>query len=362
MRLAAFRSPLPQTGPPWEWYSFSLPPQGRDRWGRLADGWWVRHHVKPRVRPFHPLHRQTPVEGSRLQNLRTVVVWCHGEKQVIQDDWRDGTSPVMPPNEPWVGYTFFQEITPEGTGATQETLTSGSSSTPQPVSLTTSSMGSGSSGPPPMPRPTEQLTVQPVPRPLPIEQPTVPESEELLTDVRYARMGTNDTISSSGASGGRQGFWGETTRSSTSRRSSAQVRGLQAMEGGLSLGYLNRLESHERRGEAEPIYEEGLDHEPGVYWSEGPQGHDGMTRDEEERDDWLYALRMEGLRQPGNCCRLKQISCLCGWGWARRCLHHEHQAERRQINVKKTPMILRAALNFSNEGRTFLLECKAEES
>ena len=53
--------------------------------------------MKPRVRPFHPLHRQTPVEGSRLQNLRTVVVWCHGEKQVIQDDWRDGTSPVMPP-------------------------------------------------------------------------------------------------------------------------------------------------------------------------------------------------------------------------------------------------------------------------
>ena len=134
------------------------------------------------------------------------------------------------------------------------------------------------------------------------------------------------------------------------------------MEGGLSLGYLNRLESHERRGEAEPIYEEGVNPATGAYWSEGPQGHDGMTRDEEERDDWLYALRMEGLRQPGNCCRLKQISCLCGWGWARRCLHHEHQAERRQINVKKTPMILRAALNFSNEGRTFLLECKAEES
>ena len=72
------------------------------------------------------------------------------------------------------------------------------------------------------------------------------------------------------------------------------------MEGGLSLGYLNRLESHERRGEAEPIYEEGLNHETGAYWSEGPQGHDGMTRDEEERDDWLYALRMEGLTQPGD--------------------------------------------------------------
>ena len=168
-------------------------------------------------------------------------------------------------------------------------------------------LGSGSSGPPPMPRPAEL---------------TVPESAELLTDVRYVRRGTDDTASSSSATraGEQQGaFGGATTSSSTSRRSSAQARGLQAMEGGLSLGYLNRLESHERRGEAGPIHEEGLDYEPGVYWSEGPQGHDGMSRDGEERDDWRYALRMEGLMRPNDTvpdrgCRRRQTSCLCGWG------------------------------------------------
>eukprot|EP00913_Durusdinium_trenchii_P030383 g28460.t1 len=30
----------------WEWYPFMLPPQGRDRWGRLRYGWWARHHAQ----------------------------------------------------------------------------------------------------------------------------------------------------------------------------------------------------------------------------------------------------------------------------------------------------------------------------
>lgn len=52
--------PAPGQGPPWTWRTFSLPSQGQDRRGRLVDGWWVRHHVKPRKRPFHPTHKKTP--------------------------------------------------------------------------------------------------------------------------------------------------------------------------------------------------------------------------------------------------------------------------------------------------------------
>ena len=135
LRLAAMRAPRLQEGPPWTWRSFSLPPAGRDRWGRLQDGWWVRHRVKPRKRPFHPLHRMTPFDGSRTESRRTVVLWCHGKRHIRTDDWREGAECPMPNEDTWVGYTFFKDLTAPGTGETMETLTSqGSSSTPPQVS------------------------------------------------------------------------------------------------------------------------------------------------------------------------------------------------------------------------------------
>ena len=62
-------------GLPWNWRRFNLPPQGRDRWGRLEDGWWVRHHVKARKRPFHPIHRKTPFDSGMIQSRRALVPW-----------------------------------------------------------------------------------------------------------------------------------------------------------------------------------------------------------------------------------------------------------------------------------------------
>ena len=94
--------PAPGQGPPWTWRSFALPPQ--DRWGRLEDGWWVRHHdVKPRVRPFHPVHRKTHFDSGQVQSRRITVIWCHEKRVVRDDDWRTMTQP--PVSDTWVGYT-----------------------------------------------------------------------------------------------------------------------------------------------------------------------------------------------------------------------------------------------------------------
>ena len=37
---------------PWTWRRFSLASRGQDRWDRLPGGWWVRHHVRQRMRPL----------------------------------------------------------------------------------------------------------------------------------------------------------------------------------------------------------------------------------------------------------------------------------------------------------------------
>ena len=71
----------------------------------------MRHHVRQRVRPFHPVHRQTPFERSRVQDRRITVIWCHGERMIRDDDWRTMTQP--PVRDAWVGYTFSREVQPE---------------------------------------------------------------------------------------------------------------------------------------------------------------------------------------------------------------------------------------------------------
>ena len=191
-------------------------------------------------RPFHPLHRQTPFDGSRIESRRTLVLWCHGEKHIRTDDWREGTECPMPPEETWVDYTFFKDLTAPGTGETME-----SSSTPPQVSGTSSFLTS-SSGPPSLPKaagiPSPEALVTPV-----------PESEELIREVRYVRRGTTGSSSSSSA------------------QSKALARGRTAVES--HLGYLSRLEGQERRGE--------------------------LLRDlpnpMEEREDWEEPLRAEAL-------------------------------------------------------------------
>ena len=134
---------------PWTWRRFTLPSQGQDRWDRLPGGWRVRHHVRQRMRPFHPVHRRTPMDCSQIQDRRITVLWCHGERVIRDDDWRTETEP--PVRDAWVGYTFFRDLRPEPAAGTL-TSTSSSSTTRGQGDRTSSSMSSSlTSGPPPMP-------------------------------------------------------------------------------------------------------------------------------------------------------------------------------------------------------------------
>lgn len=107
------------------------------RWGRLVDGWWVRDHAKPRKRPFHPIHRLTPFDGSQIQNRRATVIWCHANRMIREEDWRSATGPVFEGGDDWVGYSFFQEI-PQGT-VSGTLFSQSSSSTPAEQGSRTSS-------------------------------------------------------------------------------------------------------------------------------------------------------------------------------------------------------------------------------
>ena len=76
--------PAPSAGP--------RPRRAATAQGRLRYGWWVRHHVKPRKRPFHPLHRMTPFNSASIRHQRVTVVWRHGEKTVFYDEQLGATS------------------------------------------------------------------------------------------------------------------------------------------------------------------------------------------------------------------------------------------------------------------------------
>ena len=100
-----------------------------------------------------PIHRMTPFDGLQVESQRTILFWIHGERHLYQGDWMTGAIPPVLQDEVWVGYTFFRDIQPAGTGATQETLTSqSSSSNPRTTDPSSSTLTSRSSGPPPMPK------------------------------------------------------------------------------------------------------------------------------------------------------------------------------------------------------------------
>ena len=238
---------------PWTWRRFSMPSRGQDWWDRLPRGWWVRHHVRQRMRPFHPVHRRTPMDCSHIQDRRIIVLWCHGERVIRDDDWRVETQP--PAKDAWVGYTFFRELNPDPTAGTL-TSTSSSSTTRGQGDRTSSSMSSSlTSGPPPMPGIAEHS----------------PVAEGLPQDVRLDRQG-------------REPDPGE----SVSDLSTRMTEGMSSS--GLG-GYGQRLRGHRQRGEVEGsgtsgdsrelslVSEEidrGWDYDP-AYWAQGPGGQDGTT-------------------------------------------------------------------------------------
>ena len=86
---------------------------GDDRWNTtmMTDhGWLIREHRRERVRPFHPLHQSTPVNGDDLESMRAMVILQRGQvMEIVQDCW---TAPLHARlrngQGGWRGYTFFK--------------------------------------------------------------------------------------------------------------------------------------------------------------------------------------------------------------------------------------------------------------
>ena len=222
-----------------------MPSRGQDRWDRLPGGWWVRHHVRPRMRPFHPIHRRTPMDCSHIQDRRITVLWCHGERVIRDDDWRRETQP--PAKDAWVGYTFFRDLHPDPTAGTLTSTTSSSTTRGQGDRTSSSMSSSLTLGPPPMPGIAEHG----------------PLAEGLPQDVRLDRQGREpDPVES------------------VSDLSTRMTEGMSSSLG----GYGQRLRGHQQRGEVEGsgtsgdsrelslVSEEidrGWDYDP-AYWAQGP--------------------------------------------------------------------------------------------
>ena len=94
----------------WDQPQFRYRPRGADRWEQnlCGDGWLVRTHgSKGRVKPFHPLHRSTPLTGDRLTGERVTVLFAaDGSREILRDDWNCQRTWQRP--GPWGGFTFFR--------------------------------------------------------------------------------------------------------------------------------------------------------------------------------------------------------------------------------------------------------------
>ena len=87
---------------------FAHRPRGADRWELLeSQGWLLRTHGRGRVRPFHPLHRSCPCEGSALTGERWTILFNEGgQREVIKDDWNCQRTWQRPGQ--WFGFTLLK--------------------------------------------------------------------------------------------------------------------------------------------------------------------------------------------------------------------------------------------------------------
>ena len=108
------------SGPPMRTppeFSEPSPGQVKDYWEE-KDGWLVRHHVMPRMAMFTPMgvmghNRKRHEFSGRRRTVYTAVEGPKiGERDVVVDNWLDGTNPtpnvVIPIRGRWTGQTQFE--------------------------------------------------------------------------------------------------------------------------------------------------------------------------------------------------------------------------------------------------------------
>ena len=97
---------------PWMETMFMNPPSTRkDQWlvTMVEEGWLIRAHGGGRVRRFHPLHKNVPIDPQDLDGTRVSVGFnSRGVKMVATDKWTDPPSNLWEPKAEWTGWTFLR--------------------------------------------------------------------------------------------------------------------------------------------------------------------------------------------------------------------------------------------------------------
>lgn len=135
---------------PWHHgkYLYSPPVKSQDAWTFVQVGtqqYWVRTHHLHRIQPFHPVHRNQPVQASDLSSRRVTIkfeIGGSGRPERVFDHWTDrseGHEWSTSEGKRWCGYTFFEmknnkkdvnkidhERTGQQSGVQEEQVASGS--------------------------------------------------------------------------------------------------------------------------------------------------------------------------------------------------------------------------------------------
>ena len=87
------------------------PGSGKDCWLEIlkSKGWLVRAHSELRVRTFHPLHKNVPVDPKALTGRRITISYDQeGKRLVTQDSWKTPARNLFEPKRLWTGWTFLE--------------------------------------------------------------------------------------------------------------------------------------------------------------------------------------------------------------------------------------------------------------
>lgn len=135
---------------PWHHgkYLYSPPVKSQNAWTFVQVGtqqYWVRTHHLHRIQPFHPVHRNQPVQASDLSSRRVTIkfeIGGSGRPERVFDHWTnrsEGHEWSTREGKRWCGYTFFEmknnkkdvnkidhERTGQQSGVQEEQVASGS--------------------------------------------------------------------------------------------------------------------------------------------------------------------------------------------------------------------------------------------
>jgi len=93
----------------WDLARFSSSPRADDKWIVDVEGFLIRSHGRARTRPFHPLHRSTPVALEELASRRVTILFpVTGEGRTVKVDGWSKDLPLF--RGQWKGFTIFEKI------------------------------------------------------------------------------------------------------------------------------------------------------------------------------------------------------------------------------------------------------------